>query len=78
MAIKTSLTLRLVFKQPLRQTTGMLPSLTELLKFCELPISNYSTLSRRGQVLKMSLQVRRAANQTLHILIDSFRPEDLR
>ena len=71
LAIETSLTLRLVFKQPLRQTTGLLRSLTALLKLDELPIPNYSTLSRRGQRLKVSLQVKRAANQPLHILVDS-------
>lgn len=71
LAIETSLTLRLVFKQPLRQTTGLLRSLTELLKLDELPIPNYSTLSRRGQRPKVSLQVKRAANQPLHLLVDS-------
>jgi transposase len=71
LAIETSLTLRLVFKQPLRQTTGLLRSLTALLKLDELPIPNYSTLSRRGQRLKVSLQVKRAANQPRHILVDS-------
>lgn len=70
-AIETSLTLRLVFKQPLRQTTGLLRSLTEMLQLDELPIPNYSTLSRRGRYLKTSLKVKRAANQPLHILVDS-------
>ena len=37
LAIETSLTLRLVFKQPLRQTTGLLRSLTALLKLDEFP-----------------------------------------
>jgi hypothetical protein len=45
--------------------------LTALLKLDELPIPNYSTLSRRAQRLKVSLQVKRATNQPLHILIDS-------
>jgi hypothetical protein len=40
-------------------------------KLNELPIPDYSTLSRRGQRLKVSLQVKRAANQPLHILVDS-------
>lgn len=71
LAIETSLTLRLVFKQPLRQTTGLLRSLTALLKLDELPIPDYSTLSRRGQCLKVSLHVKRVANQPLHILVDS-------
>ncbi len=65
--IETSLTLRLVFKQPLRQTTGLLRSLTEMLQLDELPIPNYSTLSRRGQHLKASLKVKRAANQPPHL-----------
>jgi len=49
----------------------LLRSLTEILKLDELPIPNHSTLSRRGQRLKVSLQVKRAANPPLHILVDS-------
>jgi hypothetical protein len=49
----------------------LLRLLTALLKLDELPIPNYSTLSRRAQRLKVSLQVKRATNQPLHILIDS-------
>jgi hypothetical protein len=71
LAIETSLALRLVLKQPLRQTTGLLRSLTALLNLDELPIPNYSTLSRRGQRLKVSLQVKCAANQPRHIRVDS-------
>jgi hypothetical protein len=71
LAIETSVRFRLFFKQPLRQTTGLLRSLTAILKLDELPIPNYSILSCRGQRLKVSLQVKRAANQPLHILVDS-------
>ena len=71
LAIETALTIRLVFKQALRQTVGLLRSLTGLLELDDLPVPDYSTLSRRGQRLKVSLKVKREANQPLHILVDS-------
>ena len=71
LAIEAALTIRLVFKQALRQTVGLLRSLTGLLDLDDLPVPDYSTLSRRGQCLKVSLKVKRAAHQPLHILVDS-------
>jgi len=71
LAIETALVIRLVFKQALRQTAGLLRSLTGLLKLDDLPVPDYSTLSRRGQRLKVSLKVKRLANQAMHILVDS-------
>jgi hypothetical protein len=54
-AIATALTIRLVFQQPLRQTEGLLRSLTGLLKLDDLPVPDHTTLSRRGRKLKVSL-----------------------
>ena len=71
LAIETALAIRLVFKQALRQTAGLLRSLTGLLKLDDLPVPDYSTLSRRGQRLKVSLKVKHLANQPMHILVDS-------
>jgi hypothetical protein len=48
LAIETAHTLRLVYKQPLRQTEGLLTSIIELLNL-DLPIPDYTTLSRRAK-----------------------------
>jgi hypothetical protein len=47
LAIETSLILRTVFHQPLRQTEGMVGSLFELMGL-DLPVPDHSTLSRRS------------------------------
>lgn len=66
LAIETALTMRLVFKQALRQTVGLLRSLTGLPKLDDLHVPDYSTLSRRGQRLKVSIKVNRSANLAMH------------
>ena len=47
LAIETSLILRTVFHQPLRQTEGLVGSLLELMGL-DLPVPDHSTLSRRS------------------------------
>src|SRR5246127_4423418 len=47
LAIETSLALRLVFHQPLRQTEGLLRSIADVLKI-DIAIPDHTTLSRRG------------------------------
>ena len=51
-AIETSLTLRLLFNFPLRQTEGFLRSIFRLMDL-ELPCPGHTTLSRRNQTLKI-------------------------
>src|SRR3569832_1907312 len=46
-AIETTLMVRLVFHQPLRQTEGLLGSLLELLVI-DLPIPDHTTICRRA------------------------------
>jgi Transposase DDE domain len=46
-AIETSLALRLVFHQPLRQTEGLLRSIADVLGI-NIAIPDHTTLSRRG------------------------------
>jgi hypothetical protein len=46
-AIETSLTLRLVFHQPLRQTEGLLRSIADVLGI-SIAIPDHTTLSRRA------------------------------
>ena len=47
LAITTALTLRAVFRLPLRQTEGLIGSVLQLLGL-DLPVPDHSTLSRRG------------------------------
>ena len=54
LAIETALTLRLVFRLPLRQTEGFLRSILALLR-TELDTPDHTTLSRRSQRLDMKL-----------------------
>lgn len=70
LAIEAALTIRMAFHLPLRQTEGFLRSLAELLDL-DLPIPDHTTLSRRLQKLG-ALQLRRlAADEPIHLLIDS-------
>jgi Transposase DDE domain len=69
LAIDTSLALRLVFHQPLRQTEGMLRSIAEVLKI-DIAVPDHTTLSRRGGGVTI-LPKRVARDEPLHLLIDS-------
>jgi len=70
LAIETSLSLRLVFKQALRQTEGLIKSLFELIGV-NLDVPNYSTLSKRGKVIKISPNISMNSNESLVVIIDS-------
>ena len=67
LAIETSLILRTVFHQPLRQTEGLVGSLLELMGL-DLPVPDHSTLSRRSRTLAVASQ---AASGPVHLLINS-------
>jgi hypothetical protein len=67
LAIETSLILRAVFHQPLRQTEGLVGSLLELMGL-DLPVPDHTTLSRRAGTLAIALQ---AASGPVHMLVDS-------
>jgi hypothetical protein len=67
LAIETSLILRTVFHQPLRQTEGLVGSLLDLMGL-DLPVPDHSTLSRRSRTLAVASQ---AASGPVHLLIDS-------
>jgi hypothetical protein len=68
-AIETSLALRLVFHQPLRQTEGSLRSIANVLKI-DITIPDHTTLSRRGGGLTI-LPKRIDRTEPLHLLVDS-------
>ena len=65
----TSLALRLVFHQALRQTGGSLRSNADVLKI-DIAIPDHTTLSRRGGGLTI-LPKRIDRTEPLHLLIDS-------
>jgi hypothetical protein len=69
LAIETSLILRTVFHQPLRQTEGLVGSLLELMGL-DLSVPDHSTLSRRARTLAVAPQVRTASGP-VHLLVDS-------
>ncbi len=70
LAITTCLTLRLVFKQPLRQTQGLMRSLAKLMGL-EISVPDFSTLSRRGQGLSLPKVPRNRGNHPVHLVVDS-------
>jgi len=69
LAISTALTLRAVFHLPLRQTEGLIGSILQRLNL-DLPVPDYSTLSRRARSLELPAQPR-APGGPIHRLVDS-------
>ena len=68
-SILTALTLRLVFRLPLRQTEGFLRSVLSAMEV-DLDAPDHTTLSRRGQQLDLALRLI-PAQGPLHLVIDS-------
>ena len=69
LAITSALTIRHLFRLPLRATEGFLHSIFALLD-CPLPVPDYSTLCRRARFLRVTLPHRHTA-EPLHLVIDS-------
>lgn len=69
MAICCALTLRQLFRLPLRSTEGLVKSVMELIKL-RLKVPDYTTLSRRGKKIKIELQVPKLESSR-HVLVDS-------
>ncbi|WP_171181223.1 IS5 family transposase [Ruegeria sp. HKCCD8929] len=69
LAIEICLTLRAVFRLPLRQTQGFMRSIARLMGI-DLVVPDFSTLSRRGQGLRIA-QNRRAASKPITLIVDS-------
>jgi IS5 family transposase len=68
-AIETALTLRLIFRLPLRQAEGFLRSVLSLMSI-DLEAPDHTTLSRRGQHLNLRLD-RVASTKRIHLMVDS-------
>jgi len=70
LAIQCCLTVRVLLRLPLRGCQGFLRSLTALLAVPALPVPDYSTLSRRGKTLEVSVSVAKK-NGGIHLVVDS-------
>lgn len=68
-AIQFCLSIKVLFKLPLRQTAGMVASLLRLAGL-DWPVPDYSTLCRRQKTLKVQIPYRRAEGP-LKLLVDS-------
>jgi len=68
-AIETALTIRAIYRLPLRQTEGFLLSIFDLLR-SPLPVPDYTTLCRRAQDLAVNLP-RWGNDEPLQLVIDS-------
>jgi hypothetical protein len=68
LAITTALTLRAVFRLPLRQTEGLIGSVIQLLGL-DLAVPDHSTLSRRAETLVVVGLPSNA--EPIHLLVDS-------
>jgi hypothetical protein len=68
-AIQFCLSIKVLFKLPLRQTAGMVASLL-LLAGLDWPVPDYSTLCRRQKTLAVQIPYRRA-DGPLNLLVDS-------
>ena len=67
--IRCALVLQALYRIPLRATQGLLASVFELLSI-DLPVPDYSTLSRRRKYLTVSIP-EREANGILHLVVNS-------
>jgi hypothetical protein len=70
LAIERCLTLGMLFKQPLRQTQGLMRSIARLLG-AEIAVPDFSTLSRRSNGLILQSAPQENSRATIHLAVDS-------
>jgi hypothetical protein len=70
LAIEFCLTLGVVFRQPLRQTQGLMRSIAKLLGV-EIAVPDFSTLSRRGNGLMVCTKPKASNKTAIHLTVDS-------
>ena len=68
-AIKTALTLRLLFRLPLRQTEGFLHALLTLMDV-PLPCPDHTTLSRRNAPVAIQRHIDHAPEEVIALIVD--------
>jgi hypothetical protein len=70
LAITLCLTLGMVYKLPLRQTQGLMRSIQKLMQL-EVPVPDFSTLSRRGRGLSLPTWPKTKRTDPVHLAVDS-------
>lgn len=70
LAIEVCLAVGMVFKQPLRQTEGLVRSFARMLKV-EIAVPHFSTLSRRSAGLSLVLKAASKRDEPVHLVADS-------
>jgi len=70
LAITLCLTLGMVYKLPLRQTQGLMRSISKLMQL-DVPVPDFSTLSRRGKGLHLPAKPAAKRTDPVHIVVDS-------
>ena len=70
LAITLCLTIGMVYKLPLRQTQGLMRSISKLMKL-EMPVPDFSTLSRRRKGLRLPDTTRAERSHPIHLVVDS-------
>lgn len=70
LAITMCLTLGMVYRLPLRQTQGLMRSISKLMQL-EVPVPDFSTLSRRGRDLSLPTRPKTKRIGTVHLVVDS-------
>jgi Transposase DDE domain len=69
-AIETALSLRLLFRLPLRQTEGFLSSILSLMDLA-LPCPDHTTLSRRQATMTIRRPIDHASQRPIDLIVDS-------
>jgi IS5 family transposase len=64
------LTLKVVYRLPLRATEGLLRSLLQLMGLSTLAVPDHSTLCRRQKTLAVALP-QQHKDQAMHVVVDS-------
>jgi hypothetical protein len=70
LAIELCLTFGMVFKQPLRQTQGLMRSIAGLLGV-DIAAPHFTTLSRRGNGLSLSPKAVTKSAEPVHLVVNS-------
>jgi hypothetical protein len=68
-AFEICLTLRMVFKQALRQTQGLMRSISKLIGV-DLTVPHYMSMSRRGNELSLSARDASKSTKPVQLVVD--------
>ena len=77
LAIATALTLRAVFRLPLRQTECLIGLIVALLGL-DLAVPDHTTMSRRAETLQLPRSHSRHGAEPMYLLVDSTETEAVR